>query len=220
MHFTCFHEKLRLYFGLRAVKVGAVGFTSICGRPVRPQELIVPRLSVIPKGWTRALWWCEIRHERPAERSGCDPSAPLADKRRAPSVSQQHVAHLQYVDDFAFFGCFPDQVRGTLVGIKKTLIVAGFPVHEVKACGGVVELLGWLIDGVRGLVSPTSSPCVADLLGRAASGDPEEGQLSSDREASHALPLKWIPLLAFTQSTLACTVRCSASSVLLQPCCH
>ncbi len=93
----------------------------------------MPQLNVIPMGWTHALWWCQVLHERLAEHRGCDHSARLADKRRAPSVRQQQGAHLQYVDNFAVFGRSPDQVRGTFVGMEKTFTEAGLPVHEVEA---------------------------------------------------------------------------------------
>ncbi len=57
---------------------------------------------------------------------------------------------MEYVDNFAAFGCKPGQVGGALTtAIKNTFTGAGLPVHEVAVCGQVIELLGWLIDGYR-----------------------------------------------------------------------
>ncbi len=140
---------LRPYFCLPAVKVGTVSIASLSGRPVRSDDLLVPRICVIPMGCTHALWWCQCLHERLAERSGCDAHRRLTDSRTAPPIVQPDApAHLQYIDNLAVFGNNRDTVGEYLGRMQETLTQAGVPGHEMDLSEGVCELLGWVIDGV------------------------------------------------------------------------
>ena len=136
-------EALRPYFGLPGIAAGAVGITSIRGRAVGPKEMLVPRVCVVPMGWTHALWWCQQLHERMAVSNGCNPGRRLSDKQRSPAVDQpENLAHLQYVDNYAVMGTDPVAVRENLLSMKGILESAGLPVHEVDECSNVCELLG------------------------------------------------------------------------------
>ncbi len=55
---------LRPYSGFRAIIAGGLGIAAVDSLPVRPPDLVMPRLSVAPMGWTHVLWWCQVLRER------------------------------------------------------------------------------------------------------------------------------------------------------------
>ena len=94
--------ELRRFFGLRPVRAGAVGCTHIGGKAVHPNQMVTPRLAVVPMGWTWALWWCQKILETKAEEGGATDGQRVLDKLAAPSVERP--IHVCYVDNFAAMG--------------------------------------------------------------------------------------------------------------------
>ena len=90
--------ELRAWFSLKRVRAGEVGVTSIGGKAVAPWTWIVPRLRVVPMGWTWALWWCQSVHTRIAARAGFEKETRVLDRHAAPSVKAG--CHVIYVDNF------------------------------------------------------------------------------------------------------------------------
>eukprot|EP00972_Heterocapsa_arctica_P035241 5187029-Heterocapsa_arctica.AAC.1 len=99
-------------------------------------------------GWSHALWWCQVIHERLVEKAGLLPSQRLADKAAVPDLAgAPFYAHLEYVDNFAALSTSPAVVEQCAEKVRRVLTSAGLPVHEVEECRPVTQLLGWILDG-------------------------------------------------------------------------
>ena len=80
------NDELNEHFSLPTIRAKWLGLTSLEGHPVAPEELIFPRLTVLPVGWSWSLHLCQmvtafalIRAGVPLERSvqDVDPGANL-----------------------------------------------------------------------------------------------------------------------------------------------
>eukprot|EP00438_Fugacium_kawagutii_P019908 Skav227785 [mRNA] locus=scaffold1237:174468:178224:+ [translate_table: standard] len=68
---------LRRYFCLWRVRVAELGMEELGGQRLRKDAWLIPRIAVLPMGWTWALWWCQRLYERIAERAGLTPGERL-----------------------------------------------------------------------------------------------------------------------------------------------
>ena len=143
--------ELRRYFGLPAIAAKHLGVTEINGVKVLPTQLVRPRLAVLPMGWTWALHWCQIIHERIAERSGLRPDERLQDFRAAPTGSFWHV---QYVDNLHVFGTDEKEVKERFWLAVDELKRSGLTVHEEEVCDEGARVLGWEYE-VSGIFRPS-----------------------------------------------------------------
>eukprot|EP00438_Fugacium_kawagutii_P006869 Skav205284 [mRNA] locus=scaffold1690:137803:145924:+ [translate_table: standard] len=132
--------ELRKYFGLQRVKAKDIGLQEIDGCRVDPDRLVQPRVAVLPMGWAWALYWCQVVHERIAERSGLSPAERLQDFRVAPAGKFWHV---QYVDNLHVMGTNKDEVVDRFRRAIKELEDCGLTVHEVEELEQNTKILGW-----------------------------------------------------------------------------
>ena len=61
-------EPLRKFFGLRRLRASELGITELEGQKLRGDEWLQPRISVLPMGWSWALYWCQMLHQRVADQ--------------------------------------------------------------------------------------------------------------------------------------------------------
>ncbi len=59
------------------------------GSTVRGNTLIFPQMTVVPMGWSHALWWCQSLHEHLVDEAGLEPCQRLTDKARAPVLGKR-----------------------------------------------------------------------------------------------------------------------------------
>lgn len=155
-------RELRRYFFLPAVPAHWAGVSQVEWREVGPNDMVWPRLAVVPMGWTHALVLCQRLHERLSEVAGLLPRRRLHDKTAAPPLSvegdrAEHTClHLEYVDNFASLGISQDHVASAVGAMQSLLERRGLVVHEVDSGSPSAQLLGWMIDGVQGTVQPTA----------------------------------------------------------------
>ncbi|CAK0818121.1 unnamed protein product [Prorocentrum cordatum] len=146
---------LRPFFCFRAVRAGAVGCASVNGQAVPPSAMVYPRLSVIPMGWSWALWMCQTVHERIVEQAGASPENRIVDKQATPDLHR--ACHSQYVDNFIAVSTDASAVRSLVADAIRALEGRGLVVHEEEYSGGdkVAQVSGWQIDGSRGRAAAT-----------------------------------------------------------------
>lgn len=149
---------LRPYSSLRRVRAGAVGVTDIDGKANAAHNYVYPQLKVCQMGWNRALFWCQMLHERLVEESGLQKERRLQDKRAAGPLDPAR--HLQDVDNLVIMGTRHEEVVEHPSRAVGRLRDAGLVVHEEEYgqpdVDGWYSILGWrLTQRVR--VSPTPS---------------------------------------------------------------
>ncbi|CAK0824773.1 unnamed protein product, partial [Prorocentrum cordatum] len=117
--------------------------------------MVYPRLSVIPMGWSWALWMCQTVHERIVEQAGASPENRIVDKQVTPDLHR--ACHSQYVDNFIAVSTDASAVRSLVADAIRALEGRGLVVHEEEYSGEdkVAQVWGWQIDGSRGRVAAT-----------------------------------------------------------------
>jgi hypothetical protein len=135
--------ELRRYFGLQRVKARDLGLKEVDGVTVTGDTWIQPRVAVLPMGWSWALYWCQLIHERVAERSGLTSEERLQDFKAAPSGKFWHI---QYVDNLHVLGTDRGEVVRRFRSAVEELKACGLTVHEVEECETSSKILGWEFD--------------------------------------------------------------------------
>ncbi|CAE7239903.1 unnamed protein product [Symbiodinium sp. CCMP2592] len=135
--------QLRDYFGLPGARAKDLGITTVGGVRIDQDTIVYPRLSVVPMGWSHALYLCQSIHESLVEQAGLGDSNRLRDRRRAPN---SHCAHTQYVDNLI--------VKSRFSAAVQSLKSAGLQVHEEETSTGDSTVLGWEYTA-GGLFRPT-----------------------------------------------------------------
>ena len=131
----------------------ALGNCELHGKPIDPNSLISPRLSVLAIGWSWSLSFCQQVQVHVGCLGGLQEIAAKHDRRAAIlllSCSPQHAFH---VDNFACIGLDAKQVQLQTDKIAETNRAAGLSVHLVTKSRSKVEFLGLSLDGVDGRVS-------------------------------------------------------------------
>ncbi|CAK0815232.1 unnamed protein product, partial [Prorocentrum cordatum] len=121
-------------------------------RQPHPQRLW-PRLAVLPIGWPRALAICQRVSEAAADRAGLSVLSRIADRRTGPCLGAG--AHLVYVDNFAPLALDGDTADRLKDDMVTELRSEGLPLHEEGPAPLRAQVLGWVIDGARGAVTPS-----------------------------------------------------------------
>ncbi len=144
-------QELRRFFGLRPIEAKYLGVSEVDGIAVKPHQLLTPRLSVVPMGWSWALYLCQKMHERLVLQSGLSSSDRLQDRKRVDECAR---VHLQYVDNLVVLGSNREQVATDFHRAVDHLKSAGLQVHEVELGGEGAQVLGWFISS-DGQLTPT-----------------------------------------------------------------
>ena len=144
-HFITFSlpEQLRPYFGLRPVLASDVGITHVGQRAVRPDQLIYPRLAVMPMGWSHAAWWCQKIHMTIVSRvEGVDAQHYMHDAESPPAAAAG--GHTQYLDNCMCYLIgmhFGSLCLGSRKGAIFVQCDASIPaLYSLSACGDRITL--------------------------------------------------------------------------------
>ena len=131
--------QLRGYFCLPRISTRHLPFLEqLSGKSGR--KFVIPRLRVVPMGWSWALYMCQKIHERLVLKSGLSDDTRLQD--RTPVV-QSSCLHLQYVDNLVVLGANAGAVTDGFNSAVKTLRDVGLQVHEVEIGEKGAQVLGW-----------------------------------------------------------------------------
>jgi len=138
---------LRETFCLPAVAAGRVGLVEVEGTKVSYDALVYPVFRCVPMGWTHALWFCQIAHERAAlvAHPEVTSETKVSDRRVAPRLENRGIAHTEYVDNFGVFSLDKGKAKEVLEAVDDELQRRGWPLHPQELTEGG-EILGWSFD--------------------------------------------------------------------------
>ncbi|CAK0797077.1 unnamed protein product [Prorocentrum cordatum] len=104
-------------------------------------------------GWSRALAVCQRALASAADRAELASASRVVGRQSCPGAAGG--AHLERVDNFASLSLDRDTTERMKGDTVAELRESGLPVHEGESAAPHAQLLGWVIDGERGSVSPT-----------------------------------------------------------------
>ena len=107
-------------------------------------------------GWTHSLYFCQTIHERAVALEGLCEDRKVVEGRVVPPLEEEVAVHAEYVDNFAALALEPDLVRSCMQSVQRRLTSLGLPVHDIENATSKTKLLGWQIDGLVGVIAPTS----------------------------------------------------------------
>eukprot|EP00438_Fugacium_kawagutii_P013923 Skav213475 [mRNA] locus=scaffold565:39265:42440:+ [translate_table: standard] len=132
--------QLRRFFCLPRVRCEDLDWLNFGSHRPCKGKWAVPRLTVVPMGWSWALYWCQKLHERIVLHSGLQESQQLRDRTPFTDAS---CSHLQYVDNLVVIGADAAQVDTSFKNAVGALRNAGLQVHEVELGNDGAQVLGW-----------------------------------------------------------------------------
>ena len=141
--------ELRRYFALRGVEARHLGLSHVGGQPVKPTQVVWPRMAVLPMGWSHALELCQQIHEKIVrDKEDLSPERAVVDRQRVPAFAGK-AAHAEYVDNFLAFATEPGLADSLKELAVARLRAAGLPVHEETSAREGATALGWSFEGDR-----------------------------------------------------------------------
>ena len=114
---------------------------------VGPGETLTPCLTVIPMGWSWALWIAQAVHEEKARLAGLTVEGRIRDRVPTPPLSTRDTIHALYVDNYMVCGHDPNTVQHDATKHGRLLEESGLPIHEVEEIALHTQFAGLTLDG-------------------------------------------------------------------------
>ena len=151
-------DELQSYFCLPAIPHEALDVWRVPDSdrpPLHREGLVFPCFKVVPMGWSWAMYWAQRVHQLQALiGAGLSQERLLVSGKPAPSLEGGTPLVIAYADNLNVAGTCPERVQAAKDGAVAHLRSLGFGVHEeLDACSSAASL-GFMVDGVRGLVKP------------------------------------------------------------------
>lgn len=196
-HIECPVE-LRPYFCLQGIRARHLHITELNGVPVHSDQIVYPRLRIMPMGFSHALFFCQMVAQCRAAAVGLDATSNLRERRPVPSFerlsekeveselkkydeevdevveddeprtgkpetvslkksfnrhgSRRGILHTEYVDNLAAMSLDPRLTAHAQRSMSSSCRAAGLPTHDEETCTQILDLLGWTVNGVTGVI--------------------------------------------------------------------
>ena len=121
---------------------------------VHPDQLVFPRLRVVPMGWSHALDVAQNFLERLVCRALSIPRNLLLRDGAAPCEIDQGVPAF-YAGNFWLFSSNQEAASKAFERAKSECVRLGLPTREEVEAQRFMEALGWHVDGEACQVAPT-----------------------------------------------------------------
>ena len=100
----------REYFTLPPIRARHLGKVRVDGQFLAGDVIVVPRLKVLPMGWSWSLWICQMCLVRAGVLVGQTLYNSIVDKKSTPPLGLHDTVHAKYVDNFLVAGHNPATV--------------------------------------------------------------------------------------------------------------
>ncbi|CAE8608177.1 unnamed protein product [Polarella glacialis] len=151
-------EELREYFGLPAIPTRFLqewGIPFEHGGSCDNEGFVCPIMTVVPMGWSWAMWIAQRAHQHQAMLGSQVPfSHIIVDGAPVPDLSDGSPVLLPYADNLNVAGIDRARVQAANDAAVARLREVGLIVHEETDASSMVQSLGFIIDGEVGSVRP------------------------------------------------------------------
>eukprot|EP00971_Amphidinium_carterae_P342539 6481883-Amphidinium_carterae.1 len=135
-------EPLRDLFCLKPLRAEVLGITEIDNVPVQRHQLIYPQLTVLPMGFSWALYYAQRVHRAILSRAGFVDECFITDTNHAVRRGNV-VGTILYVDNVVVVGTNETEVNDKIRAANEALLGAGLPTHELSMASTTSSVLGW-----------------------------------------------------------------------------
>ena len=155
-------EELRGFFCVPSIPIADLGLDLSEGYEGVTE--VFPFLTVVPMGWSWAMWIAQRIHQHQACLAlDIPPSQVLADGRPPPSLVGGTPAIIPYAENLNVCGTDRTRVQQAKDAVVSRLRAVGFRVHEEEDANPVAQALGFVLDGERGEIRPVTHRSVTSL---------------------------------------------------------
>lgn len=179
----CFHhfelpDDLQAYFGLDPLPAKFLGIRRVGGQLVSGDTPVFPLIRTAPMGCSWSMYWCQRAHDHCLDRAslavgepGIGPEARVRDRAPFPgwgagaasdlaapsgSCRASGCVNLVFADNNAVFGLDAGRVASAYEAVCTAVAGQRLPLHEKTGVIHEGEFLGVEVDGVKGVVGPSS----------------------------------------------------------------
>eukprot|EP00438_Fugacium_kawagutii_P013651 Skav213124 [mRNA] locus=scaffold107:139529:142876:+ [translate_table: standard] len=118
---------------------------------------VFPQMKVVPMGWSWSMFFAQRIHQHQVFLgTGLSHEQVLVDGRPAPSLSTGQVVVVPYADNLNVIGTCQHEVQRVKNLAVARLRDVGFRIHEEEDAQLKVKALGFVIDGEKGMIHPSS----------------------------------------------------------------
>ena len=142
-------QAVKSFFTLPGIRARYLGKCCLGSDVVDPDSIIVPRLRVLPMGWSWSLWICQMVHEQMGIESEQSDVDKIVDQSPPPPLQSHNILHAKYVDNFLVMSHNPAEVERSCNTLTNKLNSHQLRVHE---CFGPVtscSFVGLEFDGLK-----------------------------------------------------------------------
>ena len=137
-------------FGLMPLQARELGITELEGHPLKPTDMLVPCLTVLPMGFSWALHWTQVAHRTLLRDAGLGgPDREWLDGMPLSGPRAGKPARLVYVDNELFVATSAEEAVRERARAHRHLSSQGLPLHEVQDAVTTVECIGLELDGIE-----------------------------------------------------------------------
>ena len=134
----CFYH-MAVPDGGSACRVSARGI--VRGR-FRPDDWLVPRLRVLPMGWSWSLHLAQKVHERRFLHAGIPREPMIFDRQPCPTLDSLSDACAARVDKFVCISSSASRANDALSRVQESLVSNHLPVHGVEEASPEMDFVG------------------------------------------------------------------------------
>ena len=118
------------------------------GVAIHESEWLLPELTILPMGWSRALHLCQCVSEAALVRARVAPEQQVRDRSLGVRLGPRlPTAGAAYVDNYLVAGCRRSKVQAVAQKVERELSSLGFVVHEQVRAARQASFVGLDLDG-------------------------------------------------------------------------
>ena len=141
-------ESAQNFFTLPPLRARHIGKVNLGGKFVCGETFIVPRLKVLPMGWSWSLWICQSMLVHTGSVRGDARTSAIADKQVTEPLGTKNSIHAKYVDNFLYISHDPETADRDNNSLTNTLCAQGLVVHEGFSACTSCTFAGIEFDGI------------------------------------------------------------------------
>ena len=141
-------ESARPFLTLPPIRARHLGLNRLHGKTISPETPVIPRMLVLPMGWSWSLYFCQDIHEHQGELVDQSAHDHLSDRSAGIVLSSHNCAFAKYVDNYLVAGHDLNSVQLNSNRLCNQLCNKHLDVHETFGPSTKASFVGLDFDGI------------------------------------------------------------------------